>query len=144
MSDTAPITAIRPPAPMVLELDWDGDLRFRGTAGAVSVVLDSEGQAGPSPVQALAFSLAGCMAMDLVHILGKGRVDVKGVHARLVAERAPDNPKRLVAVRLHFVVKGDVPAEKVERALSLSRETYCSVWHSLRQDIEFRTSYTVE
>lgn len=129
---------------MVLELDWDGDLRFRGTAGAVSMVLDSEGQAGPSPVQALAFSLAGCMAMDLVHILVKGRVVVKGVHARLMAERAPENPKRLVAVRLHFVVKAEVPAEKVERALSLSRETYCSVWHSLRQDVDFRTSYAVE
>ena len=129
---------------MVLELDWDGDLRFRGTAGAVSLVLDSDGQAGPSPVQALAFSLAGCMAMDLVHILGKGRVDVKGVRARLVAERAPENPKRVVALRLHFDVKGDVPAEKIERALSLSRETYCSVWHSLRQDIDFRTSFALE
>ena len=144
MSDTAPLAAIRPPAPMVLELAWDGDLRFRGTAGAVSMVMDSASEAGPSPVQALAFALAGCMAMDLVHILGKGRVDVKGVHARLVGERAPDNPKRIVAMRLHFVVKGDVPAEKIDRALSLSRETYCSVWHSLRQDIDFRTSYVVE
>jgi putative redox protein len=144
MSDTAPLSAIRPPAPLVLDLDWDGDLRFRGSAGEISLVLDSESQAGPSPVQALAFALAGCMAMDLVHILAKGRLDVKGVHARLVGERALENPKRLVSVRLHFVVKGDVPAEKVERALSLSRETYCSVWHSLRQDIDFRTSYAVE
>ncbi len=140
MSTPAPAD-VKPPAPIVLDLDWDGDLRFRGAAGSVSLVLDSEGRAGPSPVQALAFSLAGCMSIDVVHILTKGRLPLRALHARLEAERRPEDPKRLVAVRLHFAVTGDVPADKVERAISLSREKYCSVWHSLRPDIEFRTSF---
>jgi len=41
------------------------------------------------------------------------------------------------------MVRGDVPADRVERAIALSRERYCSVWHSLRQDIDFRTSFEV-
>ena len=46
-------------------------------------------------------------------------------------------------VDLRFEVAGDVPPDKVERAIALSREKYCSVWHSLRQDIAFTTSFDV-
>ena len=129
--------------PLALDLEWQGDLRFRGTTGAVSLVLDRAGEAGPTPVQALAFALAGCMAIDVVHILRKGRLEPRSVRAHLEAERAPEDPKRLVSVRLHFMVGGGAPADKVERAIALSREKYCSVWHSLRPDIDFRTSFEV-
>lgn len=138
MSETA---SARPA--LELDLVWEGDLRFRGRAGAVELRLDSDSHAGPSPVQALAFALAGCMAIDVVHILRKGRLDLRGLRVRLSAERAPRDPKRLVGVRLHFEVTGALPAEKVERAIALSRETYCSVWHSLRPDIDFGTSFDV-
>lgn len=128
---------------ITLTLDWDEELRFSGRCGEISLVLDSAGKAGASPVQALAFALAGCMGMDIVHILKKGRHPLVGLASRLEAERSPDNPKRITAVRLHFVVRGNVPAEAVERALQLSRDTYCSVWHSLRQDMDFHTSFEI-
>jgi putative redox protein len=131
------------PAPLALDLEWQGDLRFRGTAGALSLVLDSSGEAGPTPVQALALALAGCMAIDVVHILKKGRLEPRSLKARLEAERAPEDPKRLVRVHLRFMVAGEAPVEKVQRAIALSREKYCSVWHSLRPDIDFRTSFDV-
>jgi putative redox protein len=130
-------------APVTVDLDWQGDLRFAGRSGPGELILDSAGLAGPTPVQALALSLAGCMAMDVVHILKKGRLDPRALHAHLIGERASEDPKRLVTVTLHFVVTGDIPAEKLERALSLSREKYCSVWHSLRPDLDFRTSFEV-
>jgi putative redox protein len=94
-------------------------------------------------VESLALSLAGCMGSDVVHILVKGRVELKGLTARIIAERAPEDPRRLVKVDLRFAVRGAVPADKVERAITLSREKYCSVWHSLRPDIAFTTSYEV-
>lgn len=138
MSDAAPS------GPRVsLDLVWEGDLRFRGRSDGVEVGLDSDGRQGPSPVQALAFALAGCMAIDVVHILRKGRLELRGLRAELQAERAPRDPKRLVRVRLHFRVSGDVPPDKVERAIALSRETYCSVWHSLRPDLDFTTTFEV-
>ena len=129
--------------PVEVELTWDGDLRLRGRAGTAAVVVDSAGIAGPSPVQALALALAGCMSVDVVHILQRGRVPLEGLRANLRALRAEQEPHRLVSVDLRFTVAGAVPPEKVERAIALSREKYCSVWHSLRQDIAFTTSFTV-
>ena len=129
--------------PVEVELAWEGDLRFRGRAGPAAVVVDSDGSAGPSPVQALALALAGCMSVDVVHILERGRQPLGGLRARLRGERAPEDPHRLVRVDLRFDVTGEVAPDKVERAIALSREKYCSVWHSLRQDIEFTTSFEV-
>ena len=127
----------------VIDLTWKGGLVFEGTTAHAGMVLDSEGKAGPSPVQALAFGLAGCMAMDVASILAKGRLDVRGIKAHLVADRAEDHPKRFVKIDLKLTVEGDVPEDKVERAMALSREKYCSVWHSMREDIAFRTSFEV-
>ena len=129
--------------PVEVELTWDGDLRFRGHAGRAPIVVDSDGAAGPSPVQALALALAGCMSVDVVHILEKGRQPLRGLRASLRAERSTEDPHRLVRVDLHFEVSGDIAPDKVERAIALSREKYCSVWHSLRQDIDFRTAFEV-
>jgi putative redox protein len=127
--------------PVTVEMDWEGGLRFRGRAGDRELRLDGDSAAAVSPVEALVLALGGCMASDVVHILVKGRVELKGLSARLAAERAPEDPRRLVRVDLRFAVRGALPADKVERAIALSREKYCSVWHSLRPDIAFTTSF---
>ena len=120
-----------------LNLSWDNALKFRGRSGTVDFVLDGACEAGPSPMQAVAFGLAGCMAVDVVHILTKGRHSFSGVRATLEGYRAEEVPRRFVRMKLHFVVTGDVAPKHVERALVLSTEKYCSVWHSLREDITF-------
>jgi putative redox protein len=129
--------------PTTLELIWEHDLVLRGRSGDASIVLDSAGQAGPSPVQALAFALAGCMGMDVVHILRKGRFDLRGLKISLTADRAPEDPHRITAVAIDFTVTGDVPKDQVRRAIDLSHDKYCSVWHSMRQDIAFTTTFSV-
>lgn len=130
-----------PRPPLTVEMEWDGGLRFRGRAGDRELTLDGDSRSAVSPVEALALALAGCMASDVVHILVKGRTPPSTLTARLVAERAPEEPRRLLKVDLRFTVQGAVPAERIERAIALSRETYCSVWHSLRPDIAFTTSF---
>jgi putative redox protein len=130
-------------APTRLELLWREELVFDGRSDHATIVLDSAGKAGPSPVQTLAFALAGCMGMDVVHILKKGRHDLRGLAVTLVADRAQDEPHRITAVTLAFAVTGNVPEAQIQRALDLSHEKYCSVWHSMRQDIGFTTTFTV-
>ena len=130
------------PRPLV-ELVWEHDLVFAGHSGAVKMTLDSASAAGPSPMQALAFALAGCMAMDVVHVIKKGRYDLRGLRADLSGTRASTDPHRFTAIALHFTINGDVPGEKIERAIELSRDKYCSVWHSMRQDIDFSVTHTV-
>ncbi|MGH9329742.1 MAG: OsmC family protein [Vicinamibacterales bacterium] len=105
------------------------------------MILDSDGAAGPSPMQVLALALAACMAMDVVHILRKGRHDLRGLRARLSGHRAPEEPRRFTAIALHFTVSGAVAPEQVQRAIDLSREKYCSVWNSMRQDISFEVTH---
>ena len=94
-------------------------------------------------MQALAFALAGCMAMDVVHVLTKGRHDLRGLRLDLSGQRAPTDPHRFIAVTLHYTITGSVPAARIDRAIALSREKYCSVWHSMRQDILLTVTYTV-
>jgi putative redox protein len=129
--------------PITVTLTWDDELRFTARTGAAQLVLDGNGQAGPSPMQALAAALAGCMAIDVVDILLKGRHPVRGLSATLEAVRAPGVPSRLTAVRLEYRVEGNVPSAAVDRAIQLSRDKYCSVWHSLRQDVELVTTFSV-
>ena len=130
-------------SPTQVELVWTHELVFDGRSGDTMLTLDSSSAEGPSPMQTLAFALAGCMAMDVVHILKKGRYDLRGLKVDLIAQRAQEQPHRFTDVTLQYVVTGEVPAEPIQRAIDLSRAKYCSVWHSLRQDIGLTVTFTV-
>src|SRR5688572_6703983 len=129
--------------PTVVELIWEHDLVLAGRSGDTKMTLDSDSVEGPSPMQALAFALSACMAMDVVHVIKKGRHDLRGLRADLTGSRAPETPHRFTRIELRFTVTGSVAPDAVERAIDLSREKYCSVWHSMRENIEFATSFTV-
>lgn len=133
-----------PRPPLVATLEWDGEQQFTGAVGQHSVSMDGTAHAAPTPVQLLALSLAGCMAVDLLVILTRGRHPVHSLLTRLTVRRAPEEPRRFTHVRLDFVLAGQMLPEHVERALDLSREKYCSVWNTLRQDIELEVGFTIE
>ena len=129
---------------MTLDLEWLGHLRLQARVGESAITIDSDGKEGISPVQALAAALAGCMSIDVVHILKKGREDLRGLKAHLVGWRADDEPRRFVRIDLKFTLRGEIQPDRVERALALSREKYCSVWHSMRQDIDVTIAFELE
>ena len=129
--------------PTTIELIWEHDLVFAGRSGDATMTLDSASQAGPSPVQALGFALAGCMAMDVVHILTKARTDLRGCRADLTGTRAEEDPHRFTQLALHFTLIGVVSEDQVARAIQLSKDKYCSVWHSMRHDIGFDVTFKV-
>jgi putative redox protein len=130
--------------PLVATMEWDGEQQFTAQVGRHEVSLDGSAEAAPTPVQLLALSLAGCMAIDLVHILTRGRHAVTSLRTTFTGTRAPEPPRCFTHIRLDFVVGGQVLSEHVERALQLSREKYCSVWNTLRQDIDLEVGYTIE
>jgi putative redox protein len=132
-----------PPQPLSAELEWQGESRFLARSSGVELLLESPAVHGPSPVQALVCALAGCMASDVALVIQRSRLAMKALRARVTAERAPTDPRRLLRVDLHFVIEGAIAKDRVEHALALSREKYCSVWHSLRTDIELHTSFEV-
>jgi len=126
--------------PLVTELVWSGDLRFDASGGAHTIVVDGDSRQGLSPTQHAAIGLAGCMAADVVDILRKGRHKLTALRVTFTGTRAEQPPRRFLQIELRFDVQGDVPAEAVERAIALSRDKYCSVWHSFRQDITLSTA----
>lgn len=128
---------------ITVDLEWQGELRFEGASGAHPLSLDGDAIAGISPMRSLAAALAGCMAVDVVHILERMRTPPESLRVHLEGERADDDPRRFVRLHLEIHIGGEVPARNVARALELSRDTYCSVWHSLRQDIDLTTDYEV-
>lgn len=129
---------------MEASLTWESDVTFSASSGTQQITLDGNGAAGCSPVQALAFAIAGCMGMDVIEILRKGRHPVTALHVRFHGERAQQPPHRFTAVALTFVVRGEVPGDAVRRAIALSHEKYCSVSNSLRGDIKFLTEFEVQ
>jgi putative redox protein len=131
----------KPPA--VVDLRWDGRLAFTVRAGSHEWVIDGRNEAGPSPVIALASALAGCMAVDVVHILTRGRFTVRSFSTSLAGRRADSEPRRFEAIDLRFAIDTSAPPDQIDRAIALSREKYCSVWHSLRQDIELTTHVSI-
>lgn len=127
--------------PTVVDLTWVGDLQFTTVTKASRLTLDAKGIAGPSPTDALAAAIAGCMAMDVTAMLVRGRHPLRALRTQLAADRATEHPQRFVAIALRFTIEGAVPAAAIERAIRLSREKYCPVWNSLRQDIDFKVSF---
>jgi putative redox protein len=132
-----------PKPPLTAELLWSTGLQFGASSGPAAIVIDADGTAGPSPMQLAAFAVAGCMAADVVAILEKGRHGLTGLRVSFSGDRAAEPPKRFLRIALRFHVSGTVPPAAVERAIALSRQTYCSVWHSMRRDIDFVTSFEI-
>ncbi|MEX0980148.1 MAG: OsmC family protein [Gemmatimonadota bacterium] len=124
-------------------LRWTGkeDVYEGGRGSGPRVTIDSGASAGPSPTDVLLLSLGACMCVDIRMILGKSRVPLDALEVRFEAERAEEPPRRFTRIRMIFVMSGPGPDDdrKVERAIELSRETYCSVFHSLRDDIVIET-----
>jgi putative redox protein len=129
--------------PVTAELVWAEDLRFGVTSGKITTVVDGQSTAGASPVQLLVIGLAACLGMDVLDIVRKGRHPLTAFRTTIVAERQPSAPHRLTKASVHFHLHGQVPDAVVERAIALSRDKYCSVWHSLREDITLETAHTI-
>ena len=125
-------------------LVWEGGTYLSARSGNGTVTLDWDGKTAVSPVQTLAIALASCMAADVVLILTRGRQPLKRLTVALAGQRAAAEPRRLLSADIRFEISGDVPDDKVARAIALSRETYCSVWHSLARDIDLETSFVVD
>ena len=127
-------------------LTWDKDLIFVGrTNRGYEVEYDAQQQWGCSPTETLLLSVAGCMGIDMVSFLKKMKVEIKSYKMDIIGERNPTPPQYYTAIEMIISVTGTgLTARKIERAISLSQEKYCSVYHSLRKDMKVRVEYAFE
>ncbi len=126
-----------------ISVEWVGQgLEFIGHRGPHETKIDGHAQNGPNPVALLLESTAACMAIDVVDILGKGRQRLEGLRLKVLAERMDEPPRYVRSMRFEFEISGEVEEAKAERAVQLSFDKYCSVFHSLRTDIDVESAIT--
>lgn len=127
-------------------LTWSRDLVFVGTTPqGYELDFDANAQWGCKPTEALLMSLGGCMAIDIVSILKKMRMDISRLRIDIVGERNPDPPQYFKAVEMILHLAGqNLNSRRIERAIALSREKYCSVFNSLRPDLNLKVLYILE
>ena len=132
--------------PRQVVLEWRHDLVFEGAAaGKPPIVLDGGAALGPSPMEALLLALAACSGADVVSILQKKRADLRAFRVEVVGERRDEHPRLYTAITLRYHVSAPGLGESdARRAIDLSLEKYCSVSHSLAQDIAVRHELLLE
>jgi putative redox protein len=117
---------------MKARIKWAEERTFVGeTESGHKLVFGNAGnnglKPGPSPMELVLIGTGGCSAYDVIHILEKGREPVEDCIVELDADRAAEDPKVFTRVHMHFIVKGKgLSPAKVERAIRLSAEKYCS------------------
>ena len=130
---------------------WAGKRQFVGwDAAGHGVVMDappaSKGEAtGPRPVELLLYALGGCTAMDVVSVLEKKRLDVRGVEIAIEGVQFEDDyPHYYETIDLHYTVTGvGIPESAVARAIELSETKYCSVKGTFGPQVAVRTTFSV-
>lgn len=129
-----------------LSLDWHGGMTFGNSEGSPAMTLHSATPGVSSPPQALAYAVMACMGMDVVHVLQKGRHDLTAMTIQFAGERAAEPPRRFLSMRLNFAITSVAPIDPhaVDRAIELSKTKYCSVWNTIRPDVELVTSYDLK
>lgn len=130
-----------------VRLEWQGEgMRFSGGGTeppSPSIVIDGDGEAGPSPMQTLLLAVAACSGADVVHILERGRVPFSSCAVEVRGVRREEDPRRYIEIHMTYRVgAAQASRQKVERAAQLSVEKYCSVIHSLATDLAI--SHSVE
>jgi len=118
---------------MEARIKWVENAAFVGESGSGhAIVIDGPADIGGRnlgvrPMELMLLSVGACSAVDVVHILKKGRHAVADVQVAVKGERADADPKVFTKIHLHFVVSGKGLTEStVERAVKLSAEKYCS------------------
>ena len=127
----------------------DGMSFIAETGSGHAVVMDGAPEGGgrnlgPRPMEMVLLGTGGCTAYDVVLILRKSGQDVRGCDVKLVAERAPADPKVFTRIDFHFTVRGrGLKPNLVERAIKLSHDKYCSASAMLAMTAELSTSWEI-
>lgn len=135
---------------MKARIKWVQDVTFLGESGSGhSVVMDGAPEAGGRnlgvrPMEMVLMGLGGCSAFDVVMILKRGRQAIDDCVVELQAERADTDPKVFTKINLHYVITGRaLEPNKIERAVQLSTEKYCSASAMLAKTAQITHTFEI-
>ncbi len=125
------------------KIKWDDKLKFNAETGAGNKISMGSGENENSPLELLLIGLGGCTGIDVVLILEKMKAEIENFDVDIDAERADEHPKRFEKIHINYYFKGkNLDERKVEKAIDLSENKYCSASASLNAEII--SSYEIE
>ena len=134
---------------MAFNVKWKGGLEFESELpSGHNVTIDAKEESGgsdngPRPTELLLNGLAGCTGIDVTLILKKMKQDLVDFSIEVESERAEEHPRRFTDIHLIYKLKGrNLDEKKVEKAINLSEEKYCSASASLNANIT--SEYIIE
>lgn len=135
---------------MKARVKWIEDMAYLAESGSGhALVVDGPPELGgrnlgPRPMELLLMGLGSCSAVDVVHILKRARQPVTDCVVEIEADRAETVPKVFTAIRMHYIVSGDgLDTGRVERAVNLSAEKYCSASIMLGRAVTIEHSFEI-
>jgi putative redox protein len=123
-------------------MNWLNDMAFETTINGHKLVLDASVEGGgqnlgPRPKILMLVALGGCTGMDVVSILKKMRVEYSSLEILVEGDTADEHPKKFLKMIINYNFTGkDLPLDKIQKAVDLSREKYCGVYASYKDSIE--------
>ena len=99
---------------------------------------------GVKPSDLLLLAAASCSAYDVVDILSKQREPLEGLKVLCSGEQLSEPPYTFTKIHLHYEITGAVDSKKLERAIRLSEDKYCSVISSLRPGVPISSDFEIK
>ena len=135
---------------MKARVKWAEGRTFIGTSGTGHSIVfgtkngDDPSTPGASPMELVLIGTGGCSAYDVVSILEKGRQNIDDVTVALDSVRSGEDPKVFTEIHMHFTVSGrGIDPTKVERAITLSVDKYCSASAMMAKTAKVTHSFEV-
>lgn len=99
---------------------------------------------GFRPMEMMLVGLGGCSGIDVVNILTKQKEALQDIRIRIHASRREDEvPPVFREIQIHFALYGALNTAKVERALQITFEKYCSVANILSRSATLKYSFEI-
>ncbi len=137
-------------AEMKASIDWLEGVSFAGTPeSGHKIVIDGPAEfggqnKGARPMELMLLALGGCTSFDVVHILGKSRIELTSCRTEITATRTDTLPKVFSKIHIHYIVSGkDVKEAVLKRAIDLSAKKLCSAQIMLSKTAEITHSYEI-
>jgi putative redox protein len=100
--------------------------------------------AGPRPMELMLIGIAGCAAMDIIAILKKKKVDLRGFEVNVEADRSEEHPQLFKKITFNYTVSGkNIQTKDVERAIELTDSKYCGAIENVRGSAEIVHNFTI-
>jgi putative redox protein len=99
---------------------------------------------GFRPMEMLLVGLGGCSGIDMVNVLTKQKEPLDDIKIKINATRKDEEmPPIFELIDIHFDLYGGLNVQKVERALALTFDKYCSVSNILGRSATLKFTYTI-